>query len=352
MNYHGTIIEESLENIDVLNDVKIISTKVEQVVEEHKTPWLKQWTLHKVEILEDQAGKVADEISKSLDSDHGGSWYTDYKNDNWHYIIFRNKVFKINRENVEEYQAAQDYGISLGIPAYQVDFTNIRPETTLFMLVSVDGKISTGDNDTMDVDKDYPEIQGVKDGLHQYYDIEQTTDLYSLNSGRVMAKMGVNNKEDEPNKTPVNYIVIDDNHLTEKGILYLTKKANRLYLATANENHPAITMQVENLEVISYKDKVNFKSLFMKFKSDFGIDKITIQTGGTLNSILLRQGLIDHISIVLAPCLVGGKDTSSLIDGESLHSKQDLINIKPLKLISCEQLDNSYLHLKYDVLNK
>ena len=50
MNYKGVIIEESLENKDILKDVKILETKVEEVVEEHKTPWIKQWTLHTVEI--------------------------------------------------------------------------------------------------------------------------------------------------------------------------------------------------------------------------------------------------------------------------------------------------------------
>ena len=67
-----------------------------------------------------------------------------------------------------------------------------RPITTLFMLMSVDGKISTGATDEMDVDKDFPNISGVREGLHQYYEIEQTTDLWSLNTGRVQAKMGVN----------------------------------------------------------------------------------------------------------------------------------------------------------------
>ena len=31
-----------------------------------------------------------------------------------------------------------------------------RPITTLFMLMSVDGKISTGASDDLDVDKDFP----------------------------------------------------------------------------------------------------------------------------------------------------------------------------------------------------
>ena len=42
-----------------------------------------------------------------------------------------------------------------------------RPITTLFMLISVDGKISTGATDDLDVDKDFPEIIGVKEGLQQ-----------------------------------------------------------------------------------------------------------------------------------------------------------------------------------------
>lgn len=70
-----------------------------------------------------------------------------------------------------------------------------RPITTLFMLMSVDGKISPGATDELYFDKDLPQIPGVREGLQQYYDIEQTTDLWSLNSGRVQAKMGVNEKK-------------------------------------------------------------------------------------------------------------------------------------------------------------
>ncbi|SCW43824.1 hypothetical protein SAMN02910456_01136 [Ruminococcaceae bacterium YRB3002] len=51
-----------------------------------------------------------------------------------------------------------------------------RPVTTLFMLMSLDGKISTGASDDLDVDRDLPKIEGVREGLHQYYEIEQTTD--------------------------------------------------------------------------------------------------------------------------------------------------------------------------------
>ncbi len=65
---------------------------------------------------------------------------------------------------------------------------NNRPINTLFMLMSLDGKISSGNNDELDADKDWCKIDGVKEGLNQYYEIEKTTDWYSLNTGRVMAK--------------------------------------------------------------------------------------------------------------------------------------------------------------------
>ena len=60
-----------------------------------------------------------------------------------------------------------------------------KPITTLFMLMSLDGKISSGASDDLDVDKDFPKIDGLKEGLPQYYEIEQTTDLWSFNTGRV-----------------------------------------------------------------------------------------------------------------------------------------------------------------------
>ena len=121
MNYKGVVIEESLQDLTILKQLKIISSKIEKVVESHKTPWLKQWTLHAVEIDEDDAQAIADKISATLDFEH--DWYADFKNDKYHFIIFRNKVFRVDRNKPEEYEEVKKYGISLGIPDYQLDFS-------------------------------------------------------------------------------------------------------------------------------------------------------------------------------------------------------------------------------------
>ncbi len=120
MNFKGVIIEESLDDKSVLNKVNVLSTKTEKVTSEHKTPWLLQWTLDTVEVLEESAGDIANEISNSLDKEH--KWYADYKNDKYHYIIYRAKIFKVDLNNPVLYKDAKEYGISIGIPEHQVDF--------------------------------------------------------------------------------------------------------------------------------------------------------------------------------------------------------------------------------------
>jgi hypothetical protein len=121
MNYKGVIIEESLEDSSLLKELTVLETKVEPITPEHKTPWLNQWTLHTVEIPEEKAESVAEKMSKSFDKEHP-DWYADYKNDEHHFIIYAGKVFKVELSNPVLYKDAKEYGISIGIPEYQVDF--------------------------------------------------------------------------------------------------------------------------------------------------------------------------------------------------------------------------------------
>lgn len=223
-----------------------------------------------------------------------------------------------------------------------------RPITTLFMLMSVDGKISTGAADDLDVDKDFPNIPGVREGLHQYYEIEQTTDMWSLNSGRVQEKMGVNTKN-MPNKTPVSFVVIDNSHLTEHGVRYFCALSKEFVLITSNTSHPAFQAEEDNLHIICQRE-LSLTDALAQLKSEFGCQRITIQSGGTLNGLFLREKLLDYIDIVVAPVLIGGKDTSTLIDGKSLLSESELSLLGALKLQECVVLEDSYLRLRYEVI--
>lgn len=224
-----------------------------------------------------------------------------------------------------------------------------RPITTLFMLMSVDGKISTGSTDEMDVDRDLPGIDGVKEGLRQYYEIEQTTDLWSFNTGRVQAKMGVNEKE-MPARTPVSFALLDNHHLTEHGVRYFCARSKQAVVITSNRSHPAFGVEAENLHII-YQEQPSLGSALERLQSEYGCDRLTVQSGGTVNGLFLREKLLDFVDIVVAPVLVGGKDTPTLIDGRSLTAKAELSGLGVLKLIECTALRDSYIRLRYEVVS-
>ena len=198
-----------------------------------------------------------------------------------------------------------------------------RPITTLFMLESLDGKINSGNNDELDADRDWCKIVGVKEGLQQYYDIETTTDFYSLNKP----------------------------HLNIDGINYLCNWVEKLILVTTNKNHIAFSLKekYKNLDIIFYNN-LDLNKLLLDVKEKYKVDKITIQSGGNLNSLFLRENLIDYVNIVIAPLLVGGRDTSTLIDGEAISKVEDLNKLKALKLLECNKLNNSYVQLIYKVI--
>ncbi len=213
--------------------------------------------------------------------------------------------------------------------------------------MSLDGKISTGDIDGRDVDADFPRISGLKDGLHQYYDLEKTTDLHSLITGRTLAKIGIN-KPQKIKKLPVSFIVFDNTHLTLQGIKNMLAKSKNLFIVTSNKKHVACKMNEAALHVLHYK-KTGVARVFYALHKKYGVSRITVQSGGTLNAVLLRQKLINCVSIVIAPCLIGGKNTATLVDGDSLRTLKDLNKITTLKLRTVTQLQHSYLHLVYDV---
>ena len=63
---------------------------------------------------------------------------------------------------------------------------------------------------------------------------------------------------------------------------------------------------------------------------------------------MTEKHLIDKVNVIMWPGLVGGKDTSTLVDGHGIRSLDD---IGVLKLTLCKPLKNSYVQLKYDVVN-
>ncbi len=147
----------------------------------------------------------------------------------------------------------------------------------------------------------------------------------------------------------VSFVVIDNQHLNEHGIRYFCALSKKFVLVTTNPDHPAFQLDQDNLHIIFQKE-LSLKDVLVKLKSEHGCERITIQTGGTLNGMFLREKLFNYLDIVVAPILIGGKDTSTLMDGKSLLSDSELSKLGVLKLKECTVLEDSYIRLRYQVV--
>lgn len=166
-----------------------------------------------------------------------------------------------------------------------------------------------------------------------------------------MAKIGVNDKKEYRDKVDVRFVIIDNKpHLNENGIDYLCHWVDKLLLVTTNRNHIAYTIKnnYDNLDILYY-ETLDLEKLLEDLYDMYGVERLTIQSGGTLNGMFVRNKLIDFVNIVIAPLLVGGEDVATLVDGESIKDESELNKLMPLQLLECNKLNDSYIQLKYKV---
>lgn len=239
---------------------------------------------------------------------------------------------------------------------------NRYPITTLFMLMSIDGKISTGEGPTYDVDADFPKISGVKEGLPEYYRIQGETDWWCLVTGTTMAKIGANSgKLQMPNVKGLHRVILGAGDLTEKGIECLISQSDNIHFIVQNTSD----LNKVYRGIINYKDSSNWTAVafgkesfsgrrlsyynpldILYYLKTIGCDELTVQSGGTVNGAFVNAHALDKLHLVMAPCLIGGATTPTLIDGTP--RTKGLSHINTFKLINAKPLPGSYLELEYE----
>lgn len=153
-----------------------------------------------------------------------------------------------------------------------------------------------------------------------------------------------------PEKTPVSFVLLDNTHMTEHGVQYFCARSKEFVLITTNKTHPAFNIKADNLHII-YQENLSLEDALIELKKNHGCERITIQSGGTVNGMFLREKLFDYVDIVVAPVLIGGKETSTLVDGVALTKENELDKLGVLSLIGCDVLENSYIRLRYKVVS-
>ena len=83
--------------------------------------------------------------------------------------------------------------------------------------------------------------------------------------------------------------------------------------------------------IICGKNNVNISKL-LKILLQNGIKKIVLEGGGTVNWAFAKQNLIDEAIITIAPYILGGKNSTSLVEGSGFKNLDDATKLKLKKI--------------------
>ena len=98
--------------------------------------------------------------------------------------------------------------------------------------------------------------------------------------------------------------------------------------------------------IIAGDDHVDFRVALEELNARYGVKTVRVDSGGTLNGVLLRAGLVDEVSLLIYPSLVGGTTPRSIYRAPDLTTAEGVIL---LKLTHVEKLENGVIWLRYEV---
>lgn len=109
-DFIGTIVEESLADNRILNDIEIVRFRITK-----EDDPAERWHLYKVRVSREDIEK----LSKCIKT---GKWYMHFWEGTDVIAVFRDKIFEFNHSDKTTWEDALEYGRSLGIPEEQLDF--------------------------------------------------------------------------------------------------------------------------------------------------------------------------------------------------------------------------------------
>ena len=107
--YKGCIVEESIDDNRVLNNLKTVKIRITDEADPEK-----RWHIYDSLVSEEEINKLHEHLKQS--------WYMHFWKDNTMIVLFKGKKFTLDVNDKETWKPAIEYGLSINIPEEQLDF--------------------------------------------------------------------------------------------------------------------------------------------------------------------------------------------------------------------------------------
>jgi 2,5-diamino-6-(ribosylamino)-4(3H)-pyrimidinone 5'-phosphate reductase len=101
--------------------------------------------------------------------------------------------------------------------------------------------------------------------------------------------------------------------------------------------------------LVAGEDYVDLGAALELLNLHFGVRTVHVDSGGTLSGVLLRAGLVDEVSVLIHPQLVGGVGPRPFFRAPHLGGSRGVI---PLHLTHLERMRDDIVWLRYQVLRE
>jgi 2,5-diamino-6-(ribosylamino)-4(3H)-pyrimidinone 5'-phosphate reductase len=98
--------------------------------------------------------------------------------------------------------------------------------------------------------------------------------------------------------------------------------------------------------IVTGADRIDLAAALGELAARFGVKTVRVDSGGKLNGELLRLGLVDEISLLVHPYLVGGTCAASMFRAADLRHE---IGVLQLELLQSRKVKQGIIWLRYAV---
>jgi 2,5-diamino-6-(ribosylamino)-4(3H)-pyrimidinone 5'-phosphate reductase len=208
-----------------------------------------------------------------------------------------------------------------------------RPYIIINCAMSADGKLSLPNGKQIKISS--------KEDLKRMYELRNICDAVLVGIDTVISdnpKLTVKNKYVKNPRNPIR-IILDSKCRTPLDS-YVLDNSSKTYIITSQE---CIRKFGINIKIIKCKKNkegyIDLKELLFLLKNK-GINKLMVEGGSTVIWSFIKNGFFDDLFVYIAPFLIGGKKTPTMVDGVGIDDEKSKIL---LDIIEFKRLGEGFL---------